>query len=320
MCPEYEQCAIACDGIAECLTGDFDEREEAGCDIKLCGENLTATDQPQKFTSPNYPSEYLNSLNCVWLIKSEDPDKVIEINFENLDLEGTFNRKCYDYLEFFDGNSTQSDTIKVKNNREVCGRELPDPASYFSTGSKLTVRFTSDTTSTTKGFVLSYQSVPRKTKRHVDNQNKDKKFIQKADEDSDTNNQIELTDKKRILKDGNSKTFKNQKRAKNSKKRQKRSDNLNRVSDGTEDSKDSTENDYDSDYTNDYDYSGYDYSFETDHYYKYTYTDYFNLYKASTLPDYSDFRRAAFFHQRVVRPNGHQGLLKLQAQQFISKI
>ena len=126
-----------------------------------------------------------------------------------------------------------------------------------------------------------------------------------ADVDSETNNQIEANDKNRILKDGNSKTFKILKRAKNSNKRQKRSDNLNMVSDSTEGSEDSTENDYDSDYTNDYDYS-----FETEHYYKYTYTDYFHLYKASTLPDYSDFRRAAFFYQRVVRPNDHQGLLK----------
>ena len=300
---------------------DFDERKEAGCEVKSCDEKLFATDQSQKLTSKNYPSEYPSLLNCVVSIESENPDNLIQITFDDLDLEGTLEGSCHDYLEFFDGASTQSTRRVVMKSLKVCGREIKDPEPFRSSGSKLTVKFSSDTTVNKRGFMLSYVSVPRKTKRHVENE---LKMVQMADEESNIINHIEFNGKNRILKGETSKIVENYKLGKNSYKRQKRADySLNSVTDSTNDYKDSTDNDNEtdsdygtvsgSDYTDDYVYSSYDYDFENDNFYQYDYTDFFNLYKASVLSDYSDFKRAAYFFQSIVRPNGNQGLFKLQA-------
>ena len=287
---------------------DFDERKEAGCEVKSCSENLFATEQPQKLTSKNYPSEYPNSLNCVFLIESENPDSLIQITFDDLDLEGTLEGNCHDYLEFFDGASAQSNRRVVMNSFKICGQEIKNPTSFRSIGSKLTVKFSSDTAVNKKGFMLSYVSVPKKTKRHVENE---LKMVQMADEESNIINQIEFNGKNRIRKGETFRIVENQKLGKHSYKRQKRANyNLNSVIDSTNDNKDSTDNDNETDSDNDtvidYDYSSFDYDF-MDLFFQYDHTDFFSLYKASVLSDYSDFRRAAYFFQSVVRHNGNQG-------------
>ena len=52
-----------------------------------CGGILTASDTVQTLTSPNYPANYDNNLNCTWTIISPIAGKQVEIEIENFQTE-----------------------------------------------------------------------------------------------------------------------------------------------------------------------------------------------------------------------------------------
>ena len=48
--------------------------------------SIDATFEPEEFTSPGYPSNYGNSLDCEWLIESAEESSV-QISFTFFDVE-----------------------------------------------------------------------------------------------------------------------------------------------------------------------------------------------------------------------------------------
>ena len=85
------------------------------------------------------------------------------MTFDELDIEGDPKKWCPDYLELFDGPSSESKVLKVnEHDRRICGIVLPNPDSYFSISSSMSIKFVSDGALNMQGFKLIYKSAPKK--------------------------------------------------------------------------------------------------------------------------------------------------------------
>ncbi|KAF4798123.1 CUB and sushi domain-containing protein 3-like protein [Turdus rufiventris] len=85
---------ITCQRIAEVFAAWSDHRPV--CKVKTCGSNLQGPGGT--FASPNFPFQYDSNAQCVWVITAINTNKVIQINFEEFDLE-----IGYDTLTIGDG-------------------------------------------------------------------------------------------------------------------------------------------------------------------------------------------------------------------------
>ncbi|XP_029281787.1 LOW QUALITY PROTEIN: CUB and sushi domain-containing protein 1-like [Cottoperca gobio] len=93
--------------------------------------------------SPNYPEEYGNNLNCVWLIISE-PGSRIHLLFSDFDLEPQF-----DWLVIKDEGLSEPTTFGTFSGKDV-------PSQIASNGHIMRLEFQSDHSNTGKGFNISY--------------------------------------------------------------------------------------------------------------------------------------------------------------------
>ncbi|XP_026123823.1 procollagen C-endopeptidase enhancer 2-like isoform X1 [Carassius auratus] len=119
---------------------------------QFCGGRLT---KPQgSVKTPNWPeSDYPAGISCSWHI-SVEPNMVIEVKFEKLDLE--LDSYCrYDYVALFNGGETD----ESRRIGKFCGDMLPDMV--VTNGNELLVHFVSDLSVTAAGFLAHYQSIPR---------------------------------------------------------------------------------------------------------------------------------------------------------------
>uniref|UniRef100_H2UID1 Procollagen C-endopeptidase enhancer b n=1 Tax=Takifugu rubripes TaxID=31033 RepID=H2UID1_TAKRU len=119
---------------------------------QFCGGRLTKAQGSVK--TPNWPnSNYPAGISCSWHI-SVEPNNVIEVKFEKLDLEpDTYCR--YDYVALFNGGEND-------NSRRIgkfCGDRAPGV--IVTKGNQLLVQFVSDLSITSDGFMAHYSSVPR---------------------------------------------------------------------------------------------------------------------------------------------------------------
>ncbi|XP_059708142.1 deleted in malignant brain tumors 1 protein-like isoform X2 [Haemorhous mexicanus] len=98
--------------------------------------------------SPGYPNSYPDNSYCVWHIRLRDPARRIQLQFTDVELEGS---SCsFDAIEVFDGGSLQSWLLG-----RVCRN---DHRVFNSSGSQLTVLFRSDGSVTRRGFHAYYSS------------------------------------------------------------------------------------------------------------------------------------------------------------------
>ncbi|XP_067665910.1 cubilin-like [Haliotis asinina] len=111
-----------------------------------CGGQLNALYTDQVLTSPGYPTNYPNNLDCAWIITTTYSH--IKITITNLDIESQANCN-YDYLRIIDGSSSISSTLAT-----LCGTQT---STYFSSGSSAVVKFHSDGSTSGKGFRLTYR-------------------------------------------------------------------------------------------------------------------------------------------------------------------
>ncbi|XP_043916396.1 CUB and sushi domain-containing protein 1-like [Protopterus annectens] len=93
--------------------------------------------------SPNYPEEYGNNMNCVWLIISE-PGSRIHLIFNDFDVEPQF-----DYLTVKDDGTSDSQVLST-----FSGDELP--SQLASNGHVVRLEFQSDHSITGRGFNITY--------------------------------------------------------------------------------------------------------------------------------------------------------------------
>uniref|UniRef100_A0A673ZYG6 Neuropilin n=1 Tax=Salmo trutta TaxID=8032 RepID=A0A673ZYG6_SALTR len=100
-------------------------------------------------TSPGYPTSYLPSQKCVWVITAPGPHQRILINFNpHFDLE---DRECkYDYVEVRDGVDENGQLVG-----KYCGKIAPSPV--VSSGNQLYIKFVSDYETHGAGFSIRYE-------------------------------------------------------------------------------------------------------------------------------------------------------------------
>ncbi|XP_053714419.1 cubilin isoform X1 [Synchiropus splendidus] len=111
-----------------------------------CGGVLMAGQNPGFFFSPDWPNEYPENQECIWLIRS--PDSIVELNLLSLDIEDS--PSCYyDSLTIRDGDNALSPLLA-----SVCGREVPGP--LHTTGDTMYITFSSDSSVNGRGFNASY--------------------------------------------------------------------------------------------------------------------------------------------------------------------
>uniref|UniRef100_A0A8D0GFF0 Cubilin n=1 Tax=Sphenodon punctatus TaxID=8508 RepID=A0A8D0GFF0_SPHPU len=93
-------------------------------------------------TSPNYPNNYPNKMECLYRIRV-DTNNQIALHFTNFSLE--WNRNCWDYVELRDGGYETSPLLGT-----YCGSVLPTV--IISHSNKLWIKFVSDVYGTASGF------------------------------------------------------------------------------------------------------------------------------------------------------------------------
>uniref|UniRef100_A0A6Q2YHZ2 CUB and Sushi multiple domains 1 n=1 Tax=Esox lucius TaxID=8010 RepID=A0A6Q2YHZ2_ESOLU len=93
--------------------------------------------------SPNYPEEYGNNMNCVWLIIAE-PGSRIHLIFSDFEVEPQF-----DYLIVKDDGMSEPTTFGTFSGKDV-------PSQIASNGHIMRLEFQSDHSNTGKGFNITY--------------------------------------------------------------------------------------------------------------------------------------------------------------------
>ena len=111
-----------------------------------CYKEYTATNGTVQ--SPSYPQRYPRNVICSYFIKNPIPRYRIRIKFNNFELQG--GSSCqYDYVEVYDGESTQSRILGT-----YCGTSTPP--TLIATGNRVLVVFKSDGAYQKKGFQFFY--------------------------------------------------------------------------------------------------------------------------------------------------------------------
>ncbi|XP_063078371.1 deleted in malignant brain tumors 1 protein-like [Engraulis encrasicolus] len=115
-----------------------------------CGGDLTEAEG--KFSSPNYPKRYPNSANCTWSIRSTG-NRIIALTIPTLRLEADWlPAQCrFDSVSVYDGPASDKRLLG-----RLCGTQT---GNYKSTRNELTVVFSSDSSTTQKGFTAEYSFI-----------------------------------------------------------------------------------------------------------------------------------------------------------------
>ncbi|XP_068604308.1 cubilin [Brachionichthys hirsutus] len=117
---------------------------------QACGGfiELIDNDPPGYITSPNYPQNYPQNIDCVWVITVPNGEAV-QIDFEDEFYIEPVSSCAYDYLELRDGSTSNAELIS-----RLCGSNRPP--TQRSTGSSMLLRFRTDTSITHQGFKAKY--------------------------------------------------------------------------------------------------------------------------------------------------------------------
>ena len=105
--------------------------------------------QGGNITSPLFPRNYPNGVQCVWILEAP-LNHTVKLELEEFHLEK--DKKCfYDYMEFFDG-----DTANHQIGDRLCGRQ--GPRTIESSGQKLRIVFNADKSENFSGFRAVWQT------------------------------------------------------------------------------------------------------------------------------------------------------------------
>ncbi|XP_066598353.1 cubilin-like [Prorops nasuta] len=114
-----------------------------------CVEYLTRPEG--SFTSPNYPNSYPTNVQCEFTIEV-DIMHSIEVTFEDVDTEK--NKLCnFDKINVYSGSDASAPKLTT-----LCHTDKP--VVITSTGNKMFINFSSDSSYGGRGFKVSYKSVP----------------------------------------------------------------------------------------------------------------------------------------------------------------
>uniref|UniRef100_A0A668AKV0 CUB and Sushi multiple domains 3 n=1 Tax=Myripristis murdjan TaxID=586833 RepID=A0A668AKV0_9TELE len=140
---------ITCQRVAEVFAAWSDHRPV--CKVKTCGSNLQGPSGT--FTSPNFPIQYESNAQCVWIITASDPNKVIQINFEEFDLE-----IGYDSLTIGDGGEVGDSKTIIQ---VLTGSFVPDL--IVSMSHQMWLHLQSDESVGSIGFKINYKEIDKES-------------------------------------------------------------------------------------------------------------------------------------------------------------
>ena len=93
----------------------------------------------KSLTSPNYPSNYPPSANCLWSLRRPSASYGVRLTFNSFYLEAAIASRCLDdYVEIWDGDTLPSSTYVG----QICGSGIPPM--IVSRYTYLFVKFISD--------------------------------------------------------------------------------------------------------------------------------------------------------------------------------
>ena len=121
--------------------------------IAICGQSIInlSTQETVNLTSPNYPEEYFNNINCVWHFYATDTtDGVFHLQIREFDLN--YNWYSTDFLTIGGGSE---DNV-------VASLESHSPDTVTVSGTVLRVHFQTDERGTGTGFLLLIQRISDK--------------------------------------------------------------------------------------------------------------------------------------------------------------
>ncbi|KAK3532300.1 hypothetical protein QTP86_016064, partial [Hemibagrus guttatus] len=141
--------SITCQRVAEVFAAWSDHRPV--CRVKTCGSNLQGPSGT--FTSPNFPIQYESNSQCVWIISASNPNKVIQINFEEFDLE-----LGYDTLTIGDGGEVGDPRTILQ---VLTGSFVPDL--IVSMTHQMWLHLQSDESVGSIGFKINYKEIDKES-------------------------------------------------------------------------------------------------------------------------------------------------------------
>uniref|UniRef100_A0A3Q3W0B5 Cubilin n=1 Tax=Mola mola TaxID=94237 RepID=A0A3Q3W0B5_MOLML len=117
---------------------------------QACGGfiGLNDGDPPGYITSPNYPQNYPQNIDCIWAITVPNGEAV-RLDFEDEFYIEPADSCQHDYLELHDGPTLNADVIS-----RLCGNTRP--STQHSSGSSVLLRFRTDNSVTHKGFKAKF--------------------------------------------------------------------------------------------------------------------------------------------------------------------
>uniref|UniRef100_A0A674D7B9 CUB and Sushi multiple domains 3 n=1 Tax=Salmo trutta TaxID=8032 RepID=A0A674D7B9_SALTR len=140
---------ITCQRVAEVFAAWSDHRPV--CKVKTCGSTLQGPSGT--FSSPNFPIQYESNSHCVWIITASNPNKVIQINFEEFDLE-----IGYDSLTIGDGGQVGDSRTIIQ---VLTGSFVPDL--IVSMSHQMWLHLQSDESVGSIGFKINYKEIDKES-------------------------------------------------------------------------------------------------------------------------------------------------------------
>jgi cubilin len=118
-----------------------------------CLQELFINSSRTIISSPNYPANYDNDVDCTWILHSDRLSR-IQIRIRFLSMEAS--RRCrYDYLSVYDG--TYGQQVWNKTN-QIC-RRSQSRTIMISSGNTVKLKFKTDRSVVRRGFLLEAKSI-----------------------------------------------------------------------------------------------------------------------------------------------------------------
>ncbi|XP_078253265.1 CUB and sushi domain-containing protein 3 isoform X2 [Rhinoraja longicauda] len=137
--------SITCQTIADVFAAWSDHRPV--CKVKTCGVNLNGP--AGSFVSPNFPFQYDSNAQCVWILTALSANKVIQIDFEEFDLE-----IGYDTLTIGDGGEVGDPNTVL---HVLTGSFVPDL--IVSISNQMWLHLQTDESIGSIGFKINYKEI-----------------------------------------------------------------------------------------------------------------------------------------------------------------
>nr|XP_032815088.1 CUB and sushi domain-containing protein 3-like isoform X2 [Petromyzon marinus] len=137
--------SIICQRVADVFASWSDQKPQ--CKAQTCGASVFGPSGT--IMSPNFPGFYEGNSHCVWIITAVNPNKVMQIKFEEFDLE-----RGYDTVMVGDGDEP-GDPRSVLH--VLTGADVPDL--IVSISNQMWIYLQTDETVGSLGFKVIYQEI-----------------------------------------------------------------------------------------------------------------------------------------------------------------